>query len=300
MDHPFKVGEKYRNRKGEYEVVQLDQDDMTVRYSDGSLMKSAIELQARIWENIQFEEKRKTSEKQTKKQVVKNPKRKPTFQGLEENDFQKGVAGTCWRARTGLGGYLSQQMCDTTSYDFQSYSIYRRAEVHIASPDWYDETHSFKKAKFVFNLNPDYARCGFYVEKNNGEMDDTWDWNRFIGGLESLSDQQKTIEKTMEQDHLHWELFLWSQGELPIEVEVTTEGLLWRDPKENINTPIDWAQFIRRLHAIPENEWCDLFLCRHIDKTEAIAAGLCLVESVTEIYRTLLPYYEVSIKESDK
>lgn len=34
-DHPFEVGGRYRNRVGEYEVLSLDGDTMTVRFDDG-------------------------------------------------------------------------------------------------------------------------------------------------------------------------------------------------------------------------------------------------------------------------
>jgi hypothetical protein len=298
MDHPFKVGEKYRNRRGEYEVVHLDENDMTVRYNDGNQMTSTIELQARIWGNIQLEEKRKLLEKQAKKHVAKNPKRKLAFHGLEESDFKKGVAGTCWRARTALGGYLSQQMSDTTKYDFQSYAIYRRAEVHIVRPVCYEVSHKQQKAKYIFDLNEDYARCGFYIEKRNDEMDDEWDWLRFIKGLNEDLQLQEAVESAMEINSLHWEVYLWDQGGLVAEVNFSPDGLLWKECRENKNHCINWSDFTKRLTAIPINEWCDLHLCKHIDKKDAITEGLQVVENVTEVYRALLPLYEMSAKEN--
>ncbi len=56
MAHPFQVGQKYRNRDGEYTVVSISDPTMVIRYADGRTVESPIQLQARIWERIQEEE----------------------------------------------------------------------------------------------------------------------------------------------------------------------------------------------------------------------------------------------------
>ena len=55
LDHPFEVGMKFRNRQGEYWVVSLLGGAMAIRYDDGSLLRTRVDLQARIWANIQLE-----------------------------------------------------------------------------------------------------------------------------------------------------------------------------------------------------------------------------------------------------
>jgi len=52
----FFVGQRYRNRKGEYEVLQFQGDSMKVRYDDGSEQILSIAAQSTIIENIQREE----------------------------------------------------------------------------------------------------------------------------------------------------------------------------------------------------------------------------------------------------
>lgn len=52
----FKVGHTYRNRKGEYTVLRVEDTTMVIRYGDGSLKRVGIALQAQIWERIQEEE----------------------------------------------------------------------------------------------------------------------------------------------------------------------------------------------------------------------------------------------------
>ena len=52
----FFVGQRYRNRKGEYEVLQFQGDSMKVRYDDGSEQILSIAAQSTIFENMQREE----------------------------------------------------------------------------------------------------------------------------------------------------------------------------------------------------------------------------------------------------
>ncbi len=56
MDHPFRIGQRYRNRDGEYEVIRIEDPEMVIRYLDGTTIESSIALQARIWERLQEED----------------------------------------------------------------------------------------------------------------------------------------------------------------------------------------------------------------------------------------------------
>jgi len=64
----FFVGQRYRNRKGEYEVLQFLGDSMKVRYDDGDEQILSIAAQSIIFENMQREEMlSKTSKKPSAK-----------------------------------------------------------------------------------------------------------------------------------------------------------------------------------------------------------------------------------------
>jgi hypothetical protein len=56
IDNPFEVGGQYRNRSGEYEVLAIEDDQMTILYDNGRVQTVGIRVQARIWENIQIDE----------------------------------------------------------------------------------------------------------------------------------------------------------------------------------------------------------------------------------------------------
>ena len=53
--HPFKVGQHYQNRDGDYEVISINEPNIVIRYVNGYTIESLITLQARIWENMQEE-----------------------------------------------------------------------------------------------------------------------------------------------------------------------------------------------------------------------------------------------------
>ncbi len=53
VSHPFRVGEMYANRVGEYEVIDISPPKMTIRYhSNNQILVTDIALSARIWENL--------------------------------------------------------------------------------------------------------------------------------------------------------------------------------------------------------------------------------------------------------
>jgi hypothetical protein len=54
-EHPFEVGSQYRNRRDDYEVLSISGETMRIRYSDGTEQTVKINIQARIWENIEAE-----------------------------------------------------------------------------------------------------------------------------------------------------------------------------------------------------------------------------------------------------
>ena len=139
MDHPFEVGKEYRNRNGIYEVLAIEEPKMRIRYEDGHEDVVTIAIQARIWQAI----KRRTSARQGYE-----------FSGLQESDFKHNVTGTHWRSRESLGGRLAQHLSETTPYEFQSHSIYRRPSVYITLPDHYDPDNGIPYAKNELRLFP--------------------------------------------------------------------------------------------------------------------------------------------------
>ncbi len=78
----FEVGHKYKNMKGVYEVISIDDDSMIIRWKNGEQVSSPIDLQRRIIQRLQREKQERDDEK--KQNQPKEPKKKtkkPTPKG---------------------------------------------------------------------------------------------------------------------------------------------------------------------------------------------------------------------------
>ncbi|MGC9398005.1 MAG: hypothetical protein ACP5HM_02590 [Anaerolineae bacterium] len=293
MKNPFKVGETYRNNLGEYEVVSINEPNMTIKMEDGRTIETTVKLQARIWKRIKWEQRHKKQVKQAKR---KGRRRKSKFKGLRDQDFQSGVKGTSWRARTALGGLMADRLSEKTPYDFQSYAVYGRPESHVVIPDCYDKSDRWKHAKFELDLNAERARYGFYVERKPGTAQ-RWDWSRLVEALGSDEELQEDVEETMRQMNLQWELYAGEDGERLVgrAAVAEDEGLMW-DDADGEATPLTWAAFAEMLQTLDAETWYHLYLVDRMGKEETIEQARRIAELTTDIYRMLLPLYEAATR----
>ncbi len=287
MKHPFEVGETYRNNLGEYEVVSIDEPDMTIKMEDGTIIETTVKLQRRILKRLKWE-------KRHKKQVKRKRRRrhKSRFTGLRDDDFKSGVKGTSWRARTGLGGLLAEKISEKTPYDFQSYAVYGRPEAHVVLPDYYDAGEREQYAKFSFDLNAERARYAFYIEKIV-DAPQASPWSRLLDALASNEELQDDIDESMRQLTLHWEIFAGEDEDtLVAQIEAGEDDLIWEADGET--EKITWGTLVERLRALPEDRWHHLYVGDRLEKEDAIEQSVQIAELATDVYRLLLPLYEVS------
>lgn len=305
VDTTFEIGGKYRNRIGEYEVIKIEGSRITIQYSEGDTYDVDAKGLHRIWQNIQDEMKQPSCPPRPPveprggqtRATPSGGQRGLAFQGLNEHDFKRGTAGTSWRSRANLGGLLAQRVSDRTGRFFQSYAIYRRAEVHIVQPACYILETGEREAKFVIHLDEYNARYGFYIEKGNDPMDETWHWLHFIRALDRNKKLQGELKTAMAKHNLHWEIYAEADGGLTAEVTVTQNGLVWHRQGTD---GISWDGFVDRLRGIGAHQWCNLYLSALIPKDKAIDMGTRIADPVTEVYQALLPLYEASVVGSGK
>jgi len=295
---PFKIGEKYHNRDGEYEVISLDGPRMVIRYTDGRVVETTVAMQQRIRRNMQLDETAPRLAQASRRGPAKRRKsnrRGRKFEGLRSSDFQKGVAGTSWRSRGSLGGLLARKLSNATGQEFQSYSIYRRAEVHIVQPAHYHLSMRLREAKFVLKLDSELARYGFYIERSDEPMDDTWDWQRFLAALDGDKALQGSVSAAMTELDLHWDVYFEGETLLVAQVRAADDGLRWQPTDETDGEAMSWSDFAARLSDLRPGSWCDLYLGKYMDRDDAIAAGVGLADEVTRTFQALLPLYQASV-----
>jgi hypothetical protein len=309
---PFIVGGTYRNRNGVYEVVELAPPAMVIRYRDGRELRTLIADQARIWENIQIEtdDPEATDDdiddlpRRSRSGPAPRPIRQITkpafdFQGLAESDFRVTPTGTNWRRQSGLGGLLASQLSALSGRKFESQAVSRRCEVYVYEPHRFNIKTPLRKAKFRFAVDESGVRHGFYIEKNDGPMDTTWDWTRFVAALARDSALcTRTAAILTEQDlRLNLDIGVLGHSDwTTTEVTATPEGAAcWRSGNDAPET-ISWTEFVARLQALPVAQWCDLMVCQSLPRGRAIALRVGLASQVTKIWHALLPLYLIAVQ----
>lgn len=214
------------------------------------------------------------------------------FNGLKDQDFQRGTKGTTWRRRTTLAGAIAQSLNDRTGVPFQSYAIYRRAQVIIAVPERFDEGDKFPYAKFDVRLNEENAQVSFYIERQAGAITDKWDWIRLMDALadESLQD---TVMNVMRQDGLWWTIELREDDKKVRKIMITLDkSLRWQS--DDYIADISWAEFHERIRQLPLNQWVDLRLGKTITKNDAIRMGIDFCTEVVNVFDRLILLYQKS------
>jgi hypothetical protein len=180
MSHPFEVGKIYRNRIGEYTVQEIDGARMTIRYEDGKTLKTTVDIQARIWENIQFEHQMAMAEERRRLAAeertaarrraarARRERAKPKFAGFEESDFEPKKRGLSWRTRKELGRVLTYELTQQVEGDFGYWIVPRRSQIHLASKEKYDKESREANAAFLVAAEEDGLSYGFTVGKPAG------------------------------------------------------------------------------------------------------------------------------------
>ena len=102
----------------------------------------------------------------------------------------------------------------------------------------------------------------------------------------------------MRTNRLRWELFDGKHVEPEAEVEMTKNGLVWLDRKEQRTTPVSWDQFTGRLTTIPADRWLNLHLRTFIPKETAIDRELDFASDVADLLNLLVPLYIASIQQA--
>ena len=283
----FKVGSRHENRKGPYEIVSIQGERMVVRWDSGEIAETDIKGQLKVIRNMEREFREKTA--------VKGRGKVPStygelFTGLRNEDFKWDVTGTHWRSRDQLGGAVAKGI--ETTVPMNSWSIYKRAQVHWA--DWrkYPKESAWLQAKFVVFLDESGLTAGFYVERSNKPEDSRADWDGFVshlaaGGEAALREVMALRDLTLR------DLFPPSDGRFDGAIRVN-DGVWLRTLQDGSKDVLeqDLPAFLSNL---PKDEWVDLFIGKHIPKEDAIALGIGIATALSTFFTDLVPFYEASI-----
>ena len=315
MAHSFEVGKNYRNRIGEYTVMAIDGDKMTIRYTTGSTLATSAAIQSRIWENIQFEEQAsREEEKQRLAQEARLAARKRAarpatpaegtakprgrFAGFQESDFQPKARGIAWSGRVALGKIMASELTRRTGETFGKWLVPLQPELHIARPEQYDPEAGNRNSAFFAAISEKGVTWGFCVGKPDGRAEPAWPWTTVLAALVADKQLRTTIESAMKARGLSLDVYAMevSYGQVA-HVTLSGAGFLWERETDQqvISREMDWDELVGYLQEVGAEARVDLYLRSSLSSEEAVSAGAVISRDMVATFVALMPVYEASI-----
>jgi hypothetical protein len=309
MSHPFEVGKTYRNRVGEYVVQAIEGEWMRLRYTNGKTLDTRVSIQARIWENIQFEEQiaRQDERERLSREAriaarrrsarARRAKAKPQFEGFQEIDFKPKKRGLSWRSRKELGKVLAQELGKRVAGDFGTWIVPRQSRVHVARKEHYDTDARDRNAAFFVAADEKGIIYGFRVGKPDGKAADDWPWSVLLGALSDSAVRRK-LRAAMKAHDLSLDLYAMhvSYGQVG-QISLQPRGFLWehQTAEQEMTRRMNWGDLTEYLQDEGAERRCDLYLRKRTPVADALAAGKDIAKEIANVFEALVPVYDVSV-----
>ncbi len=289
MDQPaefeFNVDKQYENEKGVFSVISIHGDEMVIRWENGEEIRTEIDLQLRIAE-------RRQKEKQ-ERETAANPSptsgstgEKTVFSGFAPTDFKKSASGTTWRSRSQLGASVAQKI-DTTRFQFNSWAFGNKPEMHVQDIKHRGHSATDYQARFFVRVDYKALHYGFQVVRPDNKEGASTDWNAFSGWLTQQENGQMLRTIAVKDNLTVCNLTRPSSGTLLASDDGWRTDESGRKPSEEALTAY--------INDTPETRPFDLQLAATIDKSDAVARGLDIVEDIAQLFTRLLPLYQAAV-----
>ena len=310
MAHPFEVGKTYRNRAGEYVVLTIEGARMTIRYVGGGTLVTDVNIQARIWENIQFEQQMEQAEERQRqareartaarrrRARARKASAKPTFEGFDKSDFEPKKRGLAWSSRKELGKVLAHELGQRVEGSFASWIVPRRPKVHVAREEAYDRDARERNASFFVIVEEEGVRYGFRVGKPDGKVKRGWPWTTAIAVLEENTTVRRKLRAAMKAHELSLDVYAMqtSFGRVG-RITVQARGFLWEHEtaEQEMSRKMNWAELVEYLRAVAPTKRCTLYLRKHVSPDTALKAGAGIATEIADVLEALVPLYDASV-----
>ena len=290
-DIEFKVGSKYKNMKGTYEVISISGDVMVIRWENGQQMSTTIDLQRRIIDRIQREKDNEEAQKKQNSPKHRNvkgaKKRGADFKGFKASDFKNNVAGTNWRSRDCLGGAVTERL-SSDKFKFNSWAVYRIPAVHWADIKHRGRDNTWHQAKCFARLDETFLYYGFYIERPDDVTKENSDWNMFISWLRHEKNEIWLGEVAGKHN-----LEIYDLGEECFEGVIRSYREEWKIKNNEIDNE-GIPSFANFLDTLPAEYWLDLHIARKVNRDEAVDKAERIADDISGLFEILMPLYEAS------
>jgi hypothetical protein len=288
-ESPFRVGERYENRLGLFEVVSIDGDAMRIRWDTGEEANASVARQAKILANME----RELTEAAAKRRGAVPKGFGEFFRGVQPGDFADDVTDTHWRSLEQLGGAVTKLLDVREPYN--SWSIYGRPEIHWASVARYRLHHPSLQTKFFAKANTAEILIGLYIERSDKPSDNQDDWLKFVAWISQpkhaawLHETLRSSGSVITNPYTDWSDLSFYGTMTPTEF-----GYSWSRPgTSDVEVPLD--QLGNVLSELSTEHWLNLVVGRAIAKDVAVTEGERIAAAIAELFNTLLPVYENSV-----
>jgi hypothetical protein len=305
MSQPFEVGKTYLNRAGEYVVQAIEGDRMRIRYVDGRVLVTSVEIQARIWENIQLErgmardEERRRQARDARLQMRKRTRQartRPRFQGFQEEDFQSEARQIAWSSREELGKVLAYHLNQQPGGGFGYWIVPRESGIHVAREAFFERDNRDRIALFFVSAAESGLTYGFGVGKGRGEAKAESAWGRFLDALQNDKIRQ-AIRSAMETYDLSLDVYAMQEGFSQVgHVTVQEDGFLWQHEtaEQETTRQMDWAALAEYVGTVAPGKRCAVYLRKKLAIREAVESGAGLSGKIAAVFLDLVPLYDAS------
>ena len=310
MSHPFEVGKTYQNRSGEYVVQEIVGDRMNIRYVDGRNLETSVRIQARIWENIQFEKQMAMAEERKRQAMeerriarqrkarAKKERAKPTFAGFEKSDFEEKQRGLAWSSRKELGRVLAYELTQKVTGSFDHRIVPRRSKIHVMRKDHYDLETRETNAALVVEVSPEGAAYGFRVGKPTGKAKAKLPWSLLMKKLAKEEGLRQTLHAVLDTRGLQLDVFAMEMS-YGLVGRITTQGdgFLWEheDAEQAVSQSLSAEELVENLQKVAAKQRCDLYARKQMPPKDALKAGAGVAKEIVEVFEALVPLYDASV-----
>jgi hypothetical protein len=310
VSHSFVVGKTYRNRTGEYVVQAIEGDRMVIRYVNGGILETTVQIQIRIWENIQAEEQMaREEERQRLAQEARAASRQrapasrgaryrrqvaPGFGGFQESDFEPKQRGIAWSGRQVLGKRLAWEMSQRTGDKFGNWNIPRQPEVHIAQEGKYSLDSYDWQPTFFVAVDQAGVTFGFRLGKREGASEPTEPWFALAKALGHEEGVRQGLRSAMETFAMSLDLHAMEISYGPIgRVQVQERAFLWqRETAGQISTRrMEWEDLASYLQEVAPGKRGEILVRRQLPPAVVLEAGSSIVDDMVSAFEMLMPLY---------
>lgn len=283
--HRFQVDSTYENEKGSFRVIAIEGEWMLVEWDDGEQLKTKVAFQEKIQERM---------EREALQPKTGGARKSPdwmgrSFTGLRPADFQDDVTGTRWRSREQLGGAVAKQI--DAREPMNSWSIYRRPEIHWAAISRYRAEKAWLAAKFFIKLDEESGTFGYYIERSNEKADSRVDWLNFLNWLAD-ENHVTWLHQTMQSRGIR--IFdPYGGSEQAFRRTIDPHEGKWRvtHPKGK-KEEVAITALASYLEKILDTYWLNLIIGHRMTAEELVSQGAGVASTIAGCFTALLPIYE--------